>query len=154
MAIWGELSKNYLIAFCPHVDYMVLQNLEPLALMVSDQHCLDMTDRRTWLKRFFSSRWSIIRILYTVSNVSFALLHTFCRNQYALFSGFKISKKDNFSIANFSKTRTKLWKTKYAAFIQKNQITIIGRNFWSNNLVVAPCYRKTEKIRIFLESNI
>ena len=40
-----ELSKNYLTAFCPHIDYISLQNLEPLALMVSEIHCLDMTDR-------------------------------------------------------------------------------------------------------------
>ena len=42
-------------------------------------------DRRTWLNRFFSSRWSRIYILYRVSHVSFALLLTFCLNPYALF---------------------------------------------------------------------
>ena len=51
-----------------------------VALMVSKKRCLDMTDRRmderTWLKRFFSSRWSIYT-LYRVSPVSIELLHTF-----------------------------------------------------------------------------
>ena len=56
----GEFSKNYLIAFCPHIDCMSMQNLESVALMVSEKRCFDMTDRqtnrRTWLNRFCSSR--------------------------------------------------------------------------------------------------
>ena len=44
---WGELSKNYLIAFCSHLDCVSVQNLESVALMVSEKRCLDMTDRRT-----------------------------------------------------------------------------------------------------------
>ena len=39
--------KNYLVAFCPHIDYMSLQNLESVYLMVSEKHCLDMIDRQT-----------------------------------------------------------------------------------------------------------
>ena len=42
-----ELSKNYLTVFCAHIDYMSLQNLESLALMVAEKHCLDMTERWT-----------------------------------------------------------------------------------------------------------
>ena len=57
---WGELSKNYLIAFCPPIECVSMQNLESVASMVSEKRCLDMTDRRTdgrtWLNRFFSSR--------------------------------------------------------------------------------------------------
>ena len=44
---WGELSKNYLIAFCQHIDCMSMQNLESAAPMVSEKRCLHMTDRRT-----------------------------------------------------------------------------------------------------------
>ena len=56
---FGDI-KNYLIAFCPHIDCVFMQNLESVPLMVSEKCCLDMTDRRadgrTWLNRFFSSR--------------------------------------------------------------------------------------------------
>ena len=48
---WGELSKHHLIAFCPHIDCVSMQNLEFAALMVSEKRCLDMTH-----KRFFTSR--------------------------------------------------------------------------------------------------
>ena len=55
--------KNYGIAFSPHIDYMSLLNLETVALMVSEKHCLDMperrtdrqTDKQTWSNQFFSS---------------------------------------------------------------------------------------------------
>ena len=36
----------------------------------------------------------------------------------------------------FLENSSQLWKTKYAAFIQKDQITIIGGNSWGNNLVL------------------
>ena len=42
-----ELSKNYMIAFCPHIDCVSMQNFESVVAMVSDKRCLDMTDRRT-----------------------------------------------------------------------------------------------------------
>ena len=45
MGDWGELSKNYLIAFCRHIDFVSMLNLESLALMVSEKRCLDMADR-------------------------------------------------------------------------------------------------------------
>ena len=44
---WGELSKNYFIAFCPHIDWVSMQNLKSVASMMSEKRCLDMTDRRT-----------------------------------------------------------------------------------------------------------
>ena len=44
---WGELSKNYLIAFCPHIDCVSMQNLESVALMVSEKRGHGLTDRRT-----------------------------------------------------------------------------------------------------------
>ena len=46
-AIWRdrrELSNNF---FCPHIGYMSLQNLESLALVVSEKHYLHMTDSQT-----------------------------------------------------------------------------------------------------------
>ena len=39
-------SKKGLIALCPHIDRMFMQNLESLALMVSETRCLDMADRQ------------------------------------------------------------------------------------------------------------
>ena len=76
----GEVIKNYLMAFCSHIDSVSVQNLESVALMVSGKRCLDMTDGRTWLTRFLSSCWSRIYILYRVLHVSFDLWHTFCLN--------------------------------------------------------------------------
>ena len=64
-----KLFNSVLSAFC-----VSTQNVEFVTFMVSEKHCLDMTDRRThrhtngltWLNRFFSSRWSRIYIhVYT-----------------------------------------------------------------------------------------
>ena len=65
----GESSKDYLIAFCSHIDCVSMQNLKSVALMVSEKRCTAdrRTDGRTWLNRFFSSRWSRIYILSHLS---------------------------------------------------------------------------------------
>ena len=51
---WGELSENYLIAFCLQIDCMSMPNLASFALKFSEKHCLDMkgrqTDGETWRK--------------------------------------------------------------------------------------------------------
>ena len=103
---WGELSKNYLRAFCPHIDCVTMKNLESIALMVSEKRTVNTTDRRTdgrtWLDRFFS-RWSGICILYRVWHVSFDLLHTFCLTNTPFFLFLRESglKKYIFSIYDF-----------------------------------------------------
>ena len=35
-----------LVAFCLYIDCVSMQNLESVALMVSEKRCLDMTDRK------------------------------------------------------------------------------------------------------------
>ena len=68
---WGELSKNYLMAFCPHIDWSAL---ESVALMVSEKHFLDMTDRRTDMAK------SIFLVVLIKNIYTLYLLHTFCLN--------------------------------------------------------------------------
>ena len=79
----GDLSKNYSKAICPYIDCVSLQNLESVALMVSEERCLDMTHRRTderpdMAKSLFLV--ALIKNMYRVSHVSFDLLHTSCLN--------------------------------------------------------------------------
>ena len=71
---WEKISNNYLIAVCPHIDCVYLQNLEYVALMVSVKH-LDMTDRRADMAKsiFFIALLNNIQVcIYFIGSQMFA----------------------------------------------------------------------------------